>query len=319
MSTKFSPLELHHFKTAVLAENRNTKKPAGYFPGRDDGELITPTPVTRMVDGNRQEVNKEDASCKINYIRHLNFFIAHLKCDDRLKPNHVSLYLALFYVWNCNHFNDHFKVNRSTMLQLSKIGSRGTYLECLKWLDTCGYITYSPGRQKFKSGHVSITTLSDASVSALINARKNGVPHGPDNGTCASTNTGPQNGRKNDTVPGANNESYTGPFLGHNINKQINNETESKQIHAPKKLFFNEKRAPAIEDVLQWFSQRGQTTQEARRFFFHYNAINWTISGQPITDWKSAAEKWSDRVTTIKNDKPGKLYTNDNKDYSHPL
>lgn len=40
----------------------------------------------------------------MNYIKHLNNIMIHFAEDDRLNPSHISLYMALFQLWNMNKF-----------------------------------------------------------------------------------------------------------------------------------------------------------------------------------------------------------------------
>ena len=74
-----------------------------------------------------------------------------------------------------------------------------------------------------------------------------------------------------------------------------------------------------MEAVINWFWERGKTDYEARKFFYHYSAINWTLSRQPIVDWQAAAFKWLESERTIGNFEPTKLQTNGVKDYDKPL
>ncbi|MGO4292695.1 hypothetical protein [Chitinophaga sp. RAB17] len=77
-----------------------------------------------------------------NYIRHVNAFFAQVRRDDRLHTNHVSLYMALFQVWNQRHFKQSFPILRDEVISLSRIGSMNTYSRCIKELHCYGYILY---------------------------------------------------------------------------------------------------------------------------------------------------------------------------------
>lgn len=318
MSTDFSSAELHHFKTGVLAEMRMNKMPAHDVGVMSAGELTLALPAFNKIAGAKQHDPNHASTFKANYIRHLNSFFAHVKMDDRLKAVHVSLYAALFHVWNCNHFPDQFPVNRPYILQLCKIGSRDTYLNAMKFLHACGYITYYPGRQGYQRAKVSITTLTEDSYLALVKVKKKRPTSAPEKDQPWNGKTGPYGGPVNGAYDGPDSGPHKGPDPGV-INKKINSETESKQIHAQKQSFLNEEKKPTIEKATLWFSQRGQTPQEARRFFYHYEAINWTLRGNPITNWEAAATKWCENVKNFNHDKPGKLHTNNNKDYSKPF
>lgn len=273
MITQMSSDELHQFKTAMLAEN----------------------PVVKVLQRTSSDREKD-----VNYVRHLNGFFSLVRNDNRLRAHHISLYLALFQIWNSCQFRKQFPVNRQWAMQLSKIGSANTYTESIKWLHQCGYIIYRPSGRRYIPCQVSIVINTGVRIPDIK----------------SDTNTGPEN----DTQRGINNATRTVANLRHNFNnKQINSKGWGKQGPVPQKNNFNEKEIPTLETTIQWFSQGGQTTQEARKFYYHYQAINWTISGQPIRDWEAAAIKWIEKAKTINHDKPGKLHVDANKSFSEPL
>lgn len=80
----------------------------------------------------------------MNYIRHLTAFYLKAKSDDRLSPTHISLYHALFQIWNINRFINPVSINRRQLLLYSKIGSNHTFYGCLNDLNEWGYIEYQP-------------------------------------------------------------------------------------------------------------------------------------------------------------------------------
>lgn len=280
MSTKLSSFELHHFKTGVLAEQRmNSGLPVG---------------------ASEQVVMSEQVLMEVNYIRHLETFLSQAGQDKRLKSSHISLYLSLFHIWNKNRFPNQFPVIREHAMKYSKIGSANTYTDCLKWLHKCGYIIYRPPRQPYMPCQVSIISNTLLQMPDIKN----------------DTHTG----SKNDTPADIKNEPDPGSKMIHNYyNKQLNIKTESKQAPPPKKLISNEKEIPTMEATTHWFAQRGQTAQEARKFFYHYEALEWTFNGQPIKKWQAAAAKWFENIKIVRNEKPGRLHVDPNKCYSDPL
>ena len=80
----------------------------------------------------------------MNYIKHLNGFFERVSGDGRLTAYHISLYLALFQLWNLSRFRNPFPISREELMQLSRIGSKNTYARCIKELDQWGYIFYFP-------------------------------------------------------------------------------------------------------------------------------------------------------------------------------
>ena len=92
----------------------------------------------------------------VNYIKHLNSVFERFAKDNRLNPTHISLYLALFQIWNNNRFMETFYINRDEVMLFSKIGSKSTYHRCLKELDNFGYILYLPSHNPFKGSRIKL-------------------------------------------------------------------------------------------------------------------------------------------------------------------
>ena len=92
----------------------------------------------------------------MNYIKHLNGILEQFSKDNRLNPTHISLYLALFQIWNYNRFPKDFHINREEVMKISKIGSTATYHKCIKELSHWKYILYSPSHNPFKGSKVKL-------------------------------------------------------------------------------------------------------------------------------------------------------------------
>ena len=96
----------------------------------------------------------------MNYIKHLNGILDQFSKDTRLKPTHISLYIALFQFWNYNRFPNEFYINREEVMKFSKIGSNTTYHRCIKELSHWKYIRYSPSHNPFKGSKVKLFNFS---------------------------------------------------------------------------------------------------------------------------------------------------------------
>lgn len=289
--------EFHHFKIGVLAE--------------------------KQLNITLPEQDTTEEAGEINYIRHMNAFYARLKNERRLKAHHISLYLSLFMAWNKHRFRDIFPVFREQVMATSGIGSTKTYTHALKWLHECGYIIYRPSGKVYVPCQISIISYTgsrsggskyatDGSKYATDTGSKNATgtdsKYATDIGSKYATDAGPKNG----TVSVAN--------LLHNFNnKQINRGNECKQAPPSPQLIIHEKEIPTMEAATHWFAQKGQTAQEARKFFYHYDAVNWRLGSLPIANWKSLASKWIESIRITRNEKPGKLHVDKNKLYSEPL
>ena len=74
---------------------------------------------------------------EVNYIKH-HIAVNMLLIDDDLSAHHISLYNALFLIWNECGFDNELSINRNDVMKLSKIGSANTYTKALKELDEKG-------------------------------------------------------------------------------------------------------------------------------------------------------------------------------------
>nr|WP_083477192.1 hypothetical protein [Lacinutrix algicola] len=92
----------------------------------------------------------------MNYIKHLNAVFQKFLTDSSLNPPHISLYMALFQLWNLNRFPEVLYINRQEIMRLSKIGSKATYHRCLRQLNDLEYIIYLPSHNPYKGSQVKM-------------------------------------------------------------------------------------------------------------------------------------------------------------------
>lgn len=92
----------------------------------------------------------------INYIMHLNAVFIRFSKDNSLNPSHISLYIALFQIWNDYHFKESFYINRAEVMDLSKLGSKTTYHRCIKQLSHWKYILYEPSHNPFRGSKIKM-------------------------------------------------------------------------------------------------------------------------------------------------------------------
>ena len=96
---------------------------------------------------------------QINYIKHLNNVFLKIEKDSRLNPSHISLYVALFRVWNSNRFAEVFYIYRDEVMLFSKIGSKTTYHRCIRDLSNWNYIMYLPSKNPYKGSQIKLTNF----------------------------------------------------------------------------------------------------------------------------------------------------------------
>ncbi|HVI49206.1 MAG TPA: hypothetical protein VM802_30340 [Chitinophaga sp.] len=285
------------------------------------------------------------SSTQTNYIRHLNAFFAQVWKDDRLRTHHISLYMALFQVWNHNRFQHPFPVLREEVMILSRIGSRNTYVKCMKELQQYQYITYRPAKHPYAPSLVTMMPLADF-ISGSATEQL------PLFSSSTWPKSEPHDQYKNEPHTWLKNGTRSGSKVGHIYNKHINNIKREREniLPPPKKNIKNEakkdqpgtdapraentgsatRNLPALSQVQEFFNAAGYPKTEADKFFHHYQANGWLQGGKtPIADWQAAAHKWALNIHPLKtqnNDqytqspaKPGRLHTNENKSYADPL
>ena len=110
---------------------------------------------------------------KVNYIAHLNTVFVQFTKDGRLNPTHISLYIALFQLWNNYHFPDEFYINREEVMRFSKIGSKSTYHRCIKELSHWEYLAYMPSHNPFRGSQIKMSQFGTSTGQALYLSHTN--------------------------------------------------------------------------------------------------------------------------------------------------
>ncbi len=239
----------------------------------------------------------------INFIKHLKGVFYQFSEDSRLNPTHISLYVALFQLWNNNRFVDEFYVNREEVMKLSKIGSKSTYHKCIKELSHWKYIIYYPSHNPYKGSKIK-----------MFSFEKNSIKEEENNNTKNETSTGQALVHKS-TKSGTSSGQALVPIYKHN--KTYINKNNSK-LDKPK----NEK------EVIDFFKKENWSEIDAQKFYNHYQGIGWKLGGKTkIVDWKATAKNWIIKAEEIKTQQTKKqldqnmdnLKTTKNKNYDEPL
>lgn len=209
--------------------------------------------------------------------------------DDRLSPGHVSLYMALFQLWNLNHFENPISITRAEIKQASKVGSNNTYVKYLKELTVWNYIQYKPSYNPFIGSEVNLYRFDTSTIQALIQERlKNGT------------------GSVQALIPPINNIK---------LYKHKERETEfTPPTLEALKIFFKKIIAEKRLNLT--------ASQEAEKFYNHYQSNGWKVGKNPMQDWQAAATSWllkSAEFSKPENPLSGHLHTNQYKDYDQPL
>ena len=89
----------------------------------------------------------------------LSAFLKKASLNDRLSATHISLYAAIYSLWEQSQFSVWFKISRRQLMILSKLASTATYHKCLKDLVDLGYLKYEPSYNHYKGSQVKITGI----------------------------------------------------------------------------------------------------------------------------------------------------------------
>ena len=246
----------------------------------------------------------------VNYIKHLESIHSKFIEDNRINPFHISLYMALFHLWNSAMFPEQLSIARSEVMRYSKIGSVNTYTKCLKQLHAFGYIEYLPSKNPYVGSLINMYSCDNSSSNSS------------DNSMCLKTDNSCDNSCDNTS------EIHVRPYINNlNNNKLLNNinivsdnlkvVTQSK---SKKEIFIS----PSFDAVVMFFQEKNKTDLEAQKFFNHFESNGWLVGGKAkMKNWHAAARNWilnSDKFQSgIQQKKPGDIAVNQNKDYSVPL
>ena len=138
-------------------------------------------------------------------------------------------------------------------MSINGIGSRNTYMKCMKELHQFGYIFYVPGTNKFQKSKVHIVKLDDTKDPLLkqldLFEPKHPANHGDDKSTITGskpgpvtpTGTGPNVGTcvaQNRAGTGPKYEPCTGSNMSLLIKHKLINEREKEKAHPPEEKIF---------------------------------------------------------------------------------
>ena len=92
-------------------------------------------------------------------IKELTSFYEAIQDDPRIGATHISLYMALFQLYNLNGFRNPIHISRKRVMETAKISGLATFHKCIKDLSAFGYIQYLPSYKPAISSQVNLLTL----------------------------------------------------------------------------------------------------------------------------------------------------------------
>jgi hypothetical protein len=282
----------------------------------------------------------------MNYIKHLSGFFEKVSIDFELNPTHISLYMAVFQLWNQNRFQNPIGISRDELMRISKISSTATFHKCIKELSTKGYVIYSPSFNPFKGSTLEVINLDyytkpvkKKEVRKLKSLSKNEqvieqVTKQDNEQALNKYQTSSKH------VPYINNTNNINIVNEHNQKNEVENQKNlvierhlDAEKNAEKKL--REKKGteqipPDWEIVMAFFKDKQIPLIEGEKFYNHFQSNGWLVGGKSkMKDWKAAARNWiinAEKFTNktrhpelVEGLKPNHLHTPNFKNYAEPL
>ncbi len=256
----------------------------------------------------------------MNYIKHLTGFFEKVSADYELNPTHISLYMAIFQLWNQNRFQNPISISRDELMRISKIASTATYHKCMKDLTEREYVIYKPSFNPFKGSILEVCNLdfytkpvpkkelkkratsskndqvieqvNEQHTKQALNKHQTSSKHVPYINNI--NNTKIINLAKQEISKNEKNSIFRNSIFNKVQESELKTETkEEKKLREKKKKVEIEKTKPTLEEAQIYFLEKSFTEIEAQRFFNYFESNGWLVGGRTkMKDWKAAARNW---------------------------
>jgi len=265
----------------------------------------------------------------MNYIKHLTGFFEKVSADYDLNPTHISLYMAIFQLWNQNRFQNPISISRDELMRISKIASTATYHKCMKDLTEREYVIYKPSFNPFKGSILEVCNLDfytkpvpkkelkkrttkskneqvieqvdEQLTKQALNKHQTSSKHVPYINNINNTNS--INIAKQENLKNEKKLNFTNSIFDEVQESNLKFEKEKEKKLREKKKKIEEaalsSRAqsrppkPTLEETQIYFLEKNFSEVEAQRFFNYFESNGWLVGGRTkMKDWKAAARNW---------------------------
>lgn len=241
----------------------------------------------------------------INFVEHMVGIADIFREDIRLSPFHVSLYYALFHVWNQSMFSTPISIARAEIMKSAHIGSANTYVKCLKELNNFGYIKYEPSYNPMKGSLVYLYRIDTTAIQVMELTCTNVIK--VEDRSCTTLI---QVLRHYINYTNSNKQSKT----------RESSKGESHSPQTPERKTQKRFSPPSLNEIIEFFKEKKANNKEAEKFFNHFESNGWKVGGKtPMKNWQAAAKNWILRSANFNNSSKSNLHVNENKDYDIPL
>ena len=252
----------------------------------------------------------------MNYIKHLTGFFEKVSADYDLNPTHISLYMAIFQLWNQNRFQNPISISRDELMRISKISSTATYHKCMKDLTERGYVIYKPSFNPFKGSILEVCNLdfytkpvpkkelkkrstkskndqvieqvNEQVTKQALNKHQTSSKHVPYINILNNTNS--INLDKQEISKNEKKLNFTNSIFDEVVEMDLK---EEKKLREKKKKVEINKTRPSLEETQIYFLEKNFSEVEAQRFFNYFESNGWLVGGRTkMKDWKAAARNW---------------------------
>jgi hypothetical protein len=252
----------------------------------------------------------------MNYIKHLTGFFEKVSADYDLNPTHISLYMAIFQLWNQNRFQNPISISRDELMRISKIASTATYHKCMKDLTEREYVIYKPSFNPFKGSILEVCNLDFYTKPVpkkelkkhATKSKNNQVIEQVDEQLTEQALNKHQTSSKHvpyiNIINNTNSINLDKQEISKNEEKLISGNSnfdevvetdlkEEKKLREKKKKVEIEKTKPTLEETQIYFLEKNFPEIEAQRFFNYFESNGWLVGGRTkMKDWKAAARNW---------------------------
>ena len=252
----------------------------------------------------------------MNYIKHLTGFFEKVSADYDLNPTHISLYMAIFQLWNQNRFQNPISISRDELMRISKIASTATYHKCMKDLTEREYVIYKPSFNPFKGSILEVCNLDfytkpvpKKELKKLTTSSKNDqvIEQVGEQVTKQALNkhqTSSKHVPYINIINNTNSINLDKQEISKNEKKLISGNSnfdevvetdlkEEKKLREKKKKVEINKTRPSLEETQIYFLEKNFSEVEAQRFFNYFESNGWLVGGRTkMKDWKAAARNW---------------------------
>ena len=287
----------------------------------------------------------------MNYIKHLTGFFEKVSADYDLNPTHISLYMAIFQLWNQNRFQNPISISRDELMRISKIASTATYHKCMKDLTERGYVIYKPSFNPFKGSILEVCNLDFYTKPVpkkelkkhATKSKNNQVIEQVDEQLTEQALNKHQTSSKHvpyiNIINNTNSINLDKQEISKNEEKLISGNSnfdevvetdlkEEKKLREKKKKFEINKTTPSLEETQIYFLEKNFPEIEAQRFFNYFESNGWLVGGRTkMKDWKAAARNWmlntkkfkSRHPELVEGLNPNHLHVTNQKNYGEAL